>query len=57
MTVFTIIAAALAALVFTLEVNYYVGHPYRHGVSPHFIALSLAVVFLAIDRFRDKPQQ
>ena len=46
--VLSVIALVIAGLVALFEVNYYVTHRYRPGVSPHLIGLSAAVVLLAI---------
>ena len=46
--ILSIVALVLAALVGFAEMGYYLSHPYRHGVSPHLIGLSIAVVALAV---------
>lgn len=43
-----IITLLTSLIVLVAEIGYYVGHPYRPGVSPHLIALSAAVALQAV---------
>lgn len=42
------IAIVIAGLVCLSEVSYYMSHPYRHGVSGYFIALSVSVILIGV---------
>lgn len=45
-----VVALVSAAVVGVVEVGYYISHRYAPGVSPHLIALSVAVALLGVDR-------
>ena len=46
--VLSIVALVLGGLVGLAEAAYYFSHTYRPGVSPHLMALSAAVILLAV---------
>ncbi|MDO8588932.1 MAG: hypothetical protein Q7T82_18045 [Armatimonadota bacterium] len=46
--VLSVVALVIAALVGLAEVNYYMMHRYRPGVSPHLVALSASLVLVAV---------
>jgi hypothetical protein len=49
--IFSVIGLCLGGLVGFFELSYYFSHPYAHGVAPHLIGLSVAVVALGIAQF------